>query len=346
MEELPLEETTIAEVLKAKGYTTGFFGKWHLAGSGSAFSNSKGIVDAQFHPEHQGFDVNIGGCAYGQPNGWFAPYHNATIPERLEGEYLSDRLGDEAVDFISENDGDPFFLYLSTYTVHTPLKAPQQTVDKYDGNTYFAMIEKLDQNIGKVIHQLKESELLDNTLIVFYSDNGGLWGNTPLRDNKGSLYEGGIRVPLVISWPDKIQGGQISHTPVTSVDLFPTLLDAVGTSIDSSQNKNELEGVSLWPLLTERKEIKERPLFWHFPHHRKDGLTMGAAIREGDWKLIWAFETDSTYLYNLKKDLNESHNLSAKYPDKNEKLLAQLKNWQKEVGAEMPEVNEAYVDAQ
>lgn len=333
---LPLDEVTIPELLKDKGYATGFFGKWHLAGSGSIFSNSEGVVDPQFHPEHQGFDMNIGGCAYGQPKSWFAPYKNATIPEKDNNQYLTDRLGDEAVDFIIQNKENPFLLYLSTYTVHTPLKAPQETIDKYDGNTYFAMIEKLDQNVGKVMSQLEHSGLLENTLVVFYSDNGGLWGNTPLRDKKGSLYEGGIRVPLIISWPEKIEARRI-NTPVTSVDFLPTIMDAVGATTGSIENQ---EGVSLWSLLTEQEIIPERPLYWHFPHHRKDGLTMGAAIREGDWKLIWAFETDSTYLYNLKDDLGESNDLALMQPDIHKKLLAQLKKWQSGVGAEMPLLNE------
>lgn len=336
---LPLEEVTIPELLKEKGYTTGFFGKWHLAGSGSIFSNSEGVVDSQFHPEHQGFDVNIGGCAYGQPKSWFAPYRNATIYEKSEGEYLTDRMGDEAVSFISQNKENPFFLYLSTYTVHTPLRAPQETIDKYDGNTYFAMIEKLDQNVGKVMNQLKQSDLLTNTMVIFYSDNGGLWGNTPLKGNKGSLHEGGIRVPLVVSWPNKIISGQTNSTPVTSVDLFPTIMDATGVSTEPLK---KLEGVSLWPLLSEHKEIPERPLYWHFPHHRKEGLTMGAAIREGDWKLIWNFELDSIYLYNLKDDLDEYNNLALTQPDISKKLLTQLKKWQNEVRAEMPDFNEQF----
>ncbi len=333
LEQLPLEEVTIAELLKDHGYTTGFFGKWHLAGSGSAFGNSEGIVDAQFHPEHQGFDVNIGGCAYGQPKRWFSPFHNGTIPERTQGEYLTDRLGEEAGNFISENEENPFFLYVSTYTVHTPLKAPQETVDKYHGNTYFAMIEKLDENVGTIMDQLKQSNLLENTMVIFYSDNGGLWGNAPLRDNKGSLYEGGIRVPLLISWPGRLTSGQRSNVPVTSVDLLPTIAAVAGISTDGITS---LEGINLWPFLTEQKEIPERPLYWHFPHHRKNGLTMAAAIRVGDWKLIWEFESDSTFLYHLKEDIGEENNLAVVAPEKRDQLLAQLQLWQGEVKAEMP----------
>lgn len=335
LDHLPLGEVTIAEALKENGYSTGFLGKWHLAGDGSAFSKD-GVTDVQYHPENQGFDLNIGGCAYGQPASWFEPYSNATISEKVKGEYLTDRLGNEAVDFISKNKSNPFFLYLSTYTVHTPLKAPQETVNKYDGNTYFAMIEKLDQNVGKVMGQLKKLDLLENTIVIFYSDNGGLWGNSPLRDNKGSLHEGGIRVPLVVSWPGTIEAAQTNSTPVTSVDFFPTLMDIAGISTNSI---HQLEGKSLLPVLIDQKKLDERPLYWHFPHHRNDGLTMAAAIREGDWKLIWEFESDSLYLFNLKQDLGEVNNLAAKFPEKKNNLLAKLKDWQLETDAEMPTIN-------
>lgn len=333
IDHLPVEEVTIADELKDNGYTTGFFGKWHLAGSGSARSKSDGVINAQFHPEHQGFDLNVGGCAYGQPSSWFSPYRNATIQDKEEGEYLTDRMGDEAVNFITQNKNNPFFLYLSTYTVHTPLRAPQDIIDKNNGDIYFAMIEKLDQNVGIVMDQLEQSGLLENTMVVFYSDNGGLWGNFPLRSKKGSLHEGGIRVPLVVSWPGKIQPGK-SDVPVTSVDMFPTLMDVA----DISSNVKGLEGVSLWPMLQNQGELQDRALYWHFPHFRNGGIKdMGAVIREGDWKLIWDFETDSTLLYNLRDDLAEANNLDAKHREKSNKMLTKLKNWQKETEAEMPE---------
>jgi len=332
LDHLPLAEQTFAEVLQDNGYSTGFFGKWHLAGAGSARSNTDGVIAPQFHPEQQGFDVNIGGCAYGQPKSWFAPYKNATITEKEEGQYLTDRLGDEAVNFIDKNKENPFLLYLSTYTVHTPLEAPQEVVDKNDGNIYYAMIEELDENVGKVMSQLEQSNLLKNTMIIFYSDNGGLWDNPPLRDDKGSMFEGGIRVPLIVNYPSKIEPGKTA-IPVTSVDFFPTLLEATGTSTKQS---NALEGVSLWPLLTQNKAPNERPLYWHFPHHRNKGFTMAAAIQEQDWKLIWSLESDSMHLYNLKNDLGEVNNLYAAHPDKANELLQKLKAWQQKVDAEMP----------
>ncbi|MCM4155780.1 sulfatase [Gramella sp. AN32] len=338
IDHLLLEEVTLAEALKSHGYKTGFFGKWHLSGSGSARSNSEGVINEKFQPQHQGFDVNIGGCAYGQPSSWFAPYNNATIPEKEEGEYLTDRMGDEAVNYITKSKNKPFFLYLSTYTVHTPLKAPQQVVKKNDGNTYHAMIEKLDQNVGKLMNHLKQNDLLENTMVVFYSDNGGLWGNPPLRGNKGSLHEGGVRVPLVISWPGKIEPGK-SETPVTSIDLFPTIMEVVN---NKSTIADHMEGISLLPELLHQKELKDRPLYWHFPHYRKEGQDMGAAIREGDWKLIQDFESDSIYLYNLKKDLGEVENLVEKHPQKAGELLEKLKSWQKKSNAEMPQKNKDF----
>ncbi|WP_321373314.1 sulfatase [uncultured Draconibacterium sp.] len=335
---LPTEELTIAEVLKEKGYATGYIGKWHLGGEGSIYTKD-GIVNAAYHPDNQGFDINIGGCAYGQPQSYFDPYKNGTIEDRLEGEYLTDRLGDEAVKFIEQNKEKPFFLNLATYTVHTPLRAPKKIVDKYNGNTYYAMIEKLDQNVGKVMGKLGELNLLENTVVLFYSDNGGLWGNPPLKGIKGTLNEGGIRVPMIVSFPKKVKSGSQCNTPVTTVDFFPTFLELAG---GSAADYPKLEGESLLPVVYGNAAMPNRAIYWHFPHHRKEGLSMGAAIREGDWKLITEFETEQSYLYNLKDDLAEENNLSKEFPEKRDELLIKLEQWQKSVDAEMPEVNEEY----
>tara|TARA_R110000868_G_scaffold410746_2_gene700086 strand:+ start:1129 stop:2466 length:1338 start_codon:yes stop_codon:yes gene_type:complete len=336
-EYLPLEEITIAEVLKEQGYTTGYIGKWHLAGAGSVISTTNGIVNANYHPEHQGFDINIAGCAYGQPRSYFSPYKNGTLTDGPKGEYLTDRLGDEAVHFIEENKENPFFLYLATYTVHTPLAAPDESLKKYNGNTYYAMIEKLDQNIGKVMGKLEESNVMENTIVIFYSDNGGLWGNTPLKGTKGTLNEGGIRVPLVVDWPQNIKAQSTNCTPVTSVDFFPTILELAGISPSAYP---QLEGTSILPLLKGEKTSPEKPLFWHFPHHRDEGLSMGAAIRKGKWKYIYEFETKKVYLYNLEEDLSEQFNLADKDPVKVNELSIELAQWQQKVGAEMPEPNQ------
>lgn len=335
LDHLPQEEVTIAEVLKEQGYATGYIGKWHLGGDGSIYTKD-GIVNAAYHPDKQGFDLNIGGCAYGQPKSYFDPYRNGTLQDRKEGEYLTDRLGDEAVQFIEQHQEQAFFLNLATYTVHTPLKAPAETVEKYEGNTYYAMIEKLDQNVGKVMDKLGELDMLDHTLVIFYSDNGGLWGNPPLKGKKGTLHEGGIRVPLIVNYPEKIKTESQCAMPVTTVDFFPTLLELAGVS---PSHYPQLEGQSLLPLLYGKTTFPDRAIYWHFPHHRKEGLSMGAAIREGDWKLVKEFESEALHLFNLKDDLGEKNNLYLKYPDKGNELLVKLEKWQQKVDAEMPAIN-------
>jgi arylsulfatase A-like enzyme len=337
IDHLPLEELTIAEVLKEQGYKTGYIGKWHLAGDGSA-NTVDGIVDARYHPDYQGFDVNIGGCAYGQPKSYFSPYSNGTIIDGAKGEYLTDRLGDEAIHFIEENKETPFFLNLATYTVHTPLAAPVENINNFSGNKYYAMIEKLDQNIGKVIDKLEALDLLDNTMVIFYSDNGGLWGNAPLKGGKGTLNEGGLRVPLVISWPELVKAGSTCCIPVTSVDFFPTFLDLVGVS---QLAYPQLEGISILPLLKGENASSEKPLYWYFPHHRsEEGVSMGAAIRKGKWKYIYEFETGKEYLYNLEEDLSELFNLVDEDPVKVRELSIELEQWLQKVDAEIPELNQ------
>ena len=335
LDHLPQAETTIAEVLKLQGYTTGYIGKWHLGGEGSIYTKD-GIVDPRYNPNQHGFDINIGGCAYGQPASYFSPYKNGTISDGVIGEYLTDRLGDEAVNFIEQNKEKLFFLNLATYTVHTPLSAPAETIKEYEGNKYFAMIEKLDQNVGKVMRKLEKLNILDNTIVIFYSDNGGLWGNQPLKGKKGTLNEGGIRVPMIVNWQGKIKPGSVCNTPVSSVDFFPTFVELAGGTPNTYP---KLEGLSMLPLFKEKKDFPERPLFWHFPHHRKEGLSMGAAIRKGKWKYIIEFETEKEYLYNLEEDIIEQHNLFDTNPDIAHELSENLIAWQKEVNAEMPDVN-------
>ena len=336
IDRLPLEEITIAEVLKEHGYATGYIGKWHLAGGG-AIHTTDGVVDARFHPEKQGFDLNIGGCAYGKPVSYFSPYNNKTILDGPNGEYLTDRLGDEAVNFIEEHKEGPFFLNWSTYTVHVPLQAPAENIENNNGNEYFAMIEKLDQNIGKVMDKLEELDLLQNTMIIFYSDNGGLFDNPPLKGIKGTLNEGGVRVPLVVSWPGQIIAGSTCCIPVTSVDFFSTFLDLIGIAPSTYP---QLEGISLLPMLKGENTNSERALYWHFPHHREEeGVSMGAAIRKGKWKYIYEFETEKEYLYNLDEDLSEQFNLVDEDPVRAHELSLELAQWQQKVDAEMPELN-------
>ena len=195
------------------------------------------------------------------------------------------------------------------------------------------MIEKLDENVGKVMSKLEALNLLENTIVVFYSDNGGLFGNPPLKGKKGTLDEGGIRVPLIVNWSGKIKAGSVCNTPVTSVDFFPTFVELAGGNIAQYQ---KLEGESILPLCMGKKSVEERPLYWYFPHHRKEGLSMGAVIRKGKWKYITDFENEKEYLYDLENDIGEQNNLAEKHPEKVKELAANLKKWQKEVNAEVP----------
>ena len=340
IDHLPLTEITFAEVLKENGYRTAFMGKWHLAGEGSQLTNN-GVVNEQYHPNHQGFDINIGGCAYGQPADYFSPYRNATIADGPDNEYLTDRLGEEACRFIEENKNERFLLYLSFYTVHTPWQVPADVVKKYNGNKYYAMIDQLDENVGRVLNRINELDLTNNTLVVFYSDNGGVQENPPLRNRKGSLYEGGIRVPLIFSLPRIIPKETSCDVPVTSPDFFPTLMEATGIPLKKYISK-QLEGTSLWTTITKEENLAQRAIFWHFPHHRINEKSMASAVREGNWKLIYEFESENISLFNLKEDPGENINLSDQFPEKAKLLYAKLKNWQLEVNAVMPKPNPEY----
>ena len=229
LDHLPLDLPSYARELKKLGYATGFIGKWHLAGEGSV-GTKDGIVNKDWHPEHYGFDLNVGGCAYGQPKSWFDPFKNGTIPDRDSGEYLTDRLGDEAAALIESHQDKPFHLTLWPYSVHTPIKAPKELVKKNGGNNYRAMLESLDNAVGKVLASLESTGTLKNTMVVFYSDNGGHIPTEWLAEKKCSLLEGGVRVPMVVSWPGVIQGGTTCEVPVTSMYFFPTFVHAAGVS--------------------------------------------------------------------------------------------------------------------
>ena len=331
IDHLPPSYITIAERLKDSGYATGFFGKWHLSGPG------KGLPENE--PTAQGFDVNIGGCSYGGPPTFFDPYRIHNLDDRKEGEYLPDRLADEAVTFLQDNRETPTLVFLWYYTVHWPMEAPEADLAKYRGkegpglkdHRYGAMIEAMDRSAGKVLDAIDP----ENTLVIFTSDNGGFAGvadNRPLRDAKGELYEGGIRVPLIVRWPGKVNAGQTCSTPVISMDFYPTLLQAAGLA------PVETEGESLFPLFNQSGTLQRKSIYFHYPNyawHR--GNKLGSAIREGKYKLIERFENRTLELYDLENDLGERLNLANKQPEKAEAMRKRLEEWRKRVGAKMPQ---------
>jgi arylsulfatase A len=349
VQQLPLDEVTLAEELKAAGYATGHIGKWHLGGAG-------------FEPTRQGFDINVGGDQAGSPRSYFAPYKNAMglfmpgLEQAPDGEYLTDRLTDEALKFIEQNKDRPFFLYLAHYAVHIPLRAREEMVKTYksDGKPgtqnnpiYAAMLESVDQGVGRIVAKLDELKLTERTLIVFTSDNGGLsvlegpntpaTSNSPLREGKGYLYEGGIRVPLLIRWPGVIKPGRVNASPVSSIDFFPTLLELCGVT-----SKAAVDGVSLVPVIRDNAALKREALYWHYPHYSNQGGRPGAAVRAGDWKLIEFYDTDRRELFNLKDDAAEIRNRAADKPEVVKDLQARLDVWRKDVGAHRMKPNPDY----
>ena len=335
LDHLPLDHVTIAERLKQAGYATGFFGKWHLCGGGRGRRE-------QF-PDRQGFDVNFGGCGYGGPPTFFDPYRIPTLRDRREGEYLPDRLADEAIQFMDDNRNGPFCVFLWNYTVHWPMEAPQPLLDKYKSRTgpglndtrYGAMIDAMDTAVGRVLEELDRLELRNDTVVVFTSDNGGFAGvadNRPLRAAKGHLYEGGIRVPLIVRWPGVVQPGTTCSEPVISMDFYPTLLDVAGADPQAS-----LDGVSLMPLLKGKAMLDRDAIYFHYPNyawHRSNRL--GSAVRSGRYKLIERFDDGSVELYDLTADLSERNNLATEMPARADKLRSMLTSWRDETGAAMP----------
>jgi arylsulfatase A-like enzyme len=330
---LPLELPSYARELKKLGYATGFLGKWHLAGEGSIKSKA-GIVDERYHPEHFGFDSNIGGCAYGQPRSWFSPYHNATIKDGPKNEYLTDRMGSEAVSFIEANKDHPFHLALWFYSVHAPIQAPKDLVKKNGGNAYLAMLESMDHAVGKVLDTLEATGTLDNTLVIFYSDNGGDKPTSWLADKKGSLLEGGLRVPMAVSWPGVIRPGTQCAVPVISMDFFPTFVHAAG---GTTKEITQLEGLDLLPLFQGLETLDRDALTWHYPHNRPDvKYYMGSSILQGDWKLYEGHGTIPDALFNLKDDPMETKNLLKQNPELADRLRGKLHTWLTSVNAKMP----------
>lgn len=329
-------EMTLAEVFKQSGYFTCHIGKWHLGPD-------------DYYPEKQGYDLNIAGCDMGQPVSYFDPYSNAkgvsfpNLKPRQKGEYLEDRLADELKTVIGQHKDKPFFINMCNYAVHTPLMAKPEIVKKYQSKTvvdgqknavYAAMIESMDEAVGSLMNTLQENSLMENTIVIFLSDNGGLIGptdNSPLRSGKGYPYEGGIRIPMIVSWPGKIEEGKVSDLPVSTVDLLPTLCALTNTPLPGA----ELDGRDISPVL-KGKKLNQVPLFWHFPHYRGDDVVPYSIIRDGDWKLIKRYEGTAFELFNLKDDPEEKTESAEKFPDKVRELDHKLQTWLKQTNARMP----------
>jgi len=337
---LPDEVVTFAEALDGAGYTSASYGKWHLGGPNMT-------------PGHQGFDDHV------VTTGW-AHFGNNSRPNIDIGEddYLTEVLAELGCDFMEENRDNPFCLLVSHFAVHLPLEARQDLILKYankdeqneevNNPVYAAMVEHVDRSVGTLLDKLDELGLADNTVVFFYSDNGGLhriyrgngpivMSNDPLRGEKGTLYEGGIREPLVVRWPGRVPAGSVSNEVVTTPDFYRTFLDMAGSN---APRNHPLDGESLLPVLTDAASLDRDAVYWHYPHYHHS--TPAGAIRKGDWKLIEFFEDGTLELYNLREDIGEEMNLAPYLPEKAKELQQQLASWRESVNAAMPEENLDY----
>jgi arylsulfatase A-like enzyme len=343
---LPLDRVTLAQALKSAGYATAIFGKWHLGGG-------------EYHPSRRGFDEAV--VSAGRHFA-FETEPPVAVPE---GAYLADFLTDLALGFIERHRERPFLLYLAHFAVHAPHQAKPELAARYEKKpaagghrspTYAAMIESLDQSVGRVLDKLRELGLDERTLVVFSSDNGGVGGyqrtepaserlgitdNSPLRGGKGTLYEGGIRVPFLVRWPGAVRARSICDVPAAHVDVFPTLLDLAGAKAPAAQ---ALDGTSLVRLLEDPAGSLEREgIFWHFPGYLESYVRSGGwrttpcgVVRAGDYKLLEFFEDGRVELYNLRDDIGEHQDLASKLPAKAAELRARLTAWRGRLGAPMP----------
>jgi arylsulfatase A-like enzyme len=363
LDNLPLEEVTIAARLREAGYATASIGKWHLGAE-------------PYGPEQHGFQTNVGGCHLGHPPSYFWPYgtNAARVPitPGRPDEYLTDRLTDEAIRFVRRSAPNRFFLYLAHYAVHNPqqstdrwarhftakLGAPtgppeadfedwrgRRTRVKQNQAVYAGMLASADEGVGRLVAELKRLRIYDDTVIVFTSDNGGLstsegtpTSNRPLAGGKGWLYEGGIRVPLIVRWPGVARPGSVCRVPVTSTDLFPSILAMSGLAPQPGLHR---DGLDLTPLLTGGNSLARDALYWHYPHYSNQGCPPSGAIREGDLKLIEDYETGKCELYDLGRDVGELTDLAAVRRSDRDRMRARLAAWRAEVGARMPIARES-----
>ena len=347
---MDLDETSLAEILKKQGYQTFFAGKWHLGPS------------KEWWPKAQGFDINMGGWAKGGPytgKKYFSPFKNPELhPDSPEGEHLPNRLADETANFIRQNKENPFLAYLSFYSVHTPLQGRKDLVEKYKKRAaeisgeefgplhdrkvrilqkhavYAAMVEAMDEAVGKVLTALDKAGISDDTMIFFTSDNGGLstsegspTSNLPFRGGKGWVYEGGIREPWIIRYPGVTKPGSVSSEIICSIDLVPTVSSSVGYKFT-----HQVDGIDITPAL-KGKRLNREALYWHYPHYSNQGGIPGGAIRVGNYKLFENYENGKVSLYNLKEDIGESNDLSSNEPERVKDMRDRLHAWYKEVDA-------------
>ncbi|MCA9032940.1 MAG: sulfatase [Planctomycetaceae bacterium] len=356
--QLALEETTLAEYLKSKGYATLHAGKWHLGSE-------------QYWPEHQGYDFNFGGIDRGGPYGgkkYFSPYGNPRLTDGPEGEHIAERLADECSKFIEANHKSekPFFVSFCFYDVHTPLMTKEHLKEKYqakrttdvakdqanwpkegvrpvrqvqDHAVYAGMVETMDGAVGRVLKTLHDLKLEEDTLVIFTSDNGGLstsegWptSNLPLRGGKGWMYEGGIRVPFIVRWPGVVAAGTECDRVVVTPDIYATVTDALSLPRVESAH----DSVSFLPTLKGEEQAQRSPAFWHYPHYGNQGGFPSAAVRDGEWKLIENYEDSSLQLYHVTEDISEAHDLAAAQPQLVAELKAKLDAWRTDVGAKFP----------
>jgi len=367
---LPGDVPTLADAFDAADYRTWHVGKWHLGGDGH-------------HPEDHGFDENVGGCSWGRPmNGFFVPWDVPGLENAADGTYLTDHLTDRAIELVTDDGDDPFFLHMAYYAVHTPIEAPEHLVEKYETKRrrlgldevtevetggrfpcthkrddrierrriqsdpeYAAMVERLDWNVGRLLTALDDAGVADDTVVVFTSDNGGLATaegsptcNRPLGEGKGWMYEGGNRVPLIVRWPGETRANAVRTEPVTSPDLYPTLLDCAGQDVPRGHT---VDSISLVPLFgaSEDTVLERDAIFWHYPHYGNQGGTPSGAVRRGKWKLVEFFEGEQVRLFDLEGDIRESTDLSGERPDVVADLRASLREWRDDVGATMPASN-------
>ena len=360
---LEARHRTIAEALGEAGYRTASVGKWHLMPTGEEDMDD-------YFPDSHGFDVNIGGNQWGQPGSYFHPYEHPTRegrgigpmpPGGAEGDYLTDRLSAEAAKLIEGFGNDPFFIYFPFYSVHTPIQAKNEDIEHYRPRVnedmvhtdpaYAAMVTSVDRGVGLVRAKLEVMGVADNTVIIFTGDNGGLdrqgrpTENKPVRDGKGSAYEGGVRTPALVYWPGVTTAGAVSDEPVITMDFYSTILeiaDIPGES-DSDSHDDDIDGLSLVPVLRNpTARLGREALYWHYPHYHTEGATPYSAIRAGDWRLVEFFEDGRTELYNLRDDVGESNDLAARMPRKAAELKAMLAAWRDDVGAQLPSENPNY----